>query len=224
MTLEEQMSKTERNATAEALDHQSNEMAHDELVAAIADNLRNIATDIELALTAGRSTDVLDQPRESEYLVEYLTSRWLGVQCWFGKAETDKTKTGLGRLVGQMAGMLRSYRGSEIEDTRMQQKQSYIDDREHQLDIVGAIRQASEIVYLEMTGMEYGPATGTGKAAQTAAAAAAEALLAKYADVIPEDAKPKAAKAEDDRRPAVYRDDNGTTWALDAQGQYREVA
>ncbi len=203
--------------TDHALSQDNGHEAHEELVAAIASNLRNIAGEIECALTIEKQNDPSRQ--ESEYLVEYLTSRFLGIQCWFAKSEGDRTRTGLRQLANQLGGMMRRFRGSEIEDTRIQGKTDQINGREHQLDILTAYAEAAGMVYEEMTGMNYGPVNAAGVPAATAAAAEANAMVLKYGDK----PKPDEGKARDDQ-PRQYEDENGDGYVLGHDGRYHKLA
>jgi nucleotide-binding universal stress UspA family protein len=187
------------------------------------DNMRQqyleMGSMIENHLRATKPDDYDDS--QSQYLVEYLTSRALGVQCWFVAAELKKTESFLATLATRLRAMVRNFNGSEVADVAIQRQTAIIKDREEQVRVLTAMQNAARAAYLEMTGTEYGPASDTGKAHMTAAAAEASALAEKYA---PKETLTEKQQAVADRRPMIYTDASGTVWQLNAEGRYETNA
>ncbi len=213
------MSDNDRIATSEALDGQTNETAHHELVAALAGDIASSAQAIELALVAGRSQDAMDQGSgQSEYLVEFLTSKMLGRGCWAAKTAVKDAQVWLGKLSNQATALLRRADGTEINNVKLEIKARQVADALHQLHIAEAWSEATELVYTEMTGNVYGPVARNESAALTAAAVDLQAMIAPYANQEP------VKVGERDDRPAKWTDETGQDHILGTDGQYHRVA
>lgn len=213
------MTDTNRNATAEALAGDGNEDAFNELVSALYSDITSMAGTIEAACTADAETDAMDYQGESQYLVEYPTSRFLGTMCWAGKKRVEETMDGLSRLANLLSAKQSRSRGTEVESVEIEKLIRSIEQREQQLEVAQAMRLAADDAYVAMTGRHYGVIEPNGKADQTATGVRANALVAKY--VKPEDQR--APSTDGSSRPQKYSD-RGQDFVLGADGQYHRVA
>ena len=208
-----------RNATIEALEdvQAADALEFTSFMQDLADNLRQRGEMVETFLTMNRSGDALDQ-RDSEYLVEYMTSRDLGTICWSSRKRVEETEEGITRLANQLGAMVRRSRGSSVDDERISDQSERIHDRERQLTCALAMSEAAQLVYLDMTGKHYGPADPSNPSVETAATQVASALIAKYGNT------EANAAPTGDKRPQTWIDESGTTHILGADGKYHATA
>ena len=174
--------------------------------------ISHIADELENNLTAHRSQDVTEE-RVSDYLVEYHTSRFLGMNCWFSGSELEKTRNGLELMAKSLQGKIKNFNGSEVAEVAIQRLMNSLKDREAQMTVLEAFHLASLDAYETFTGKAYQTGAKNKGTTQTAVSMEAAALAAKYAKPEPKVA-PKG-------RPATYTDDKGVAWFWDdATGQY----
>jgi len=201
-----------RNPTAEALAGPGNELAHEDFVNTLAAALQTAGTVIEDALLAGRNEDMLDM--DNQYLVQYITSKYLSMNCWATKKIVENAHKQLIGNANRLEGLLKYNQGSEMETVKIEQQIGRVHQKEHELNIADAIHEASTAVYTAQTGRHYGPLP---EAAQTVTASSIEArmLVSKYAVEEPTDIK--------EARPLEHTVD-GEDFILGADGQYHKKA
>jgi hypothetical protein len=183
-------------------------------VSAFYSDITSIATNIETACRPIRD-DLMDQ--QSQYLVEYPTSRFLGTMCWAGKKRIEETLEGLERIANLLAAKQRRSTGSEVQTVEIERLIDSIEGREVQLEVAQAMNEAALDAYQAMTGNAYGPVKGNNTQADTETGRRANELAAKYAK--PEE--PTVGTA--DNRPAKYSGPDGD-FILGTDGEYHKVA
>jgi hypothetical protein len=214
------MTTYEINPTTAALDTTDADEASaaSELTACLQDAIVNIASEIEANLTAHRGTD-LDDERKSDYLVEYHTSRFLGIQCWFANQELTKTRNSIELMAKSLAAKVKNFNGSEVAEIAIGRLADQVRDREAQLTVLESIADAAGAAYEMMTGKQYQTGAKNKAVTQTAVSMDAAALAAKYAKPEPE------TNARKDSQPESYTDESGQRWEYDADtGSYKLAA
>lgn len=200
------MATYEINATQAALtdDEGDNFTMGTGLTRCLFNGITELANEIECNLTAHRGTD-LDDERKSEYLVEYHTSRFLGIQCWFANQELTKTRNSMELMAKSLQAKVKNFNGSEVAEEAISRLANQLKDREAQLTVLEAIADAASQAYEAMTGKQYQTGARNKAVTQTAVSMEAAALAAKYV-------KPEPAKKANASRPETYTDDSGNVW------------
>lgn len=192
--------------------------AIDEFQANLMHDFARIADAISEAV--GPETDINGEILDNEYLVPFLTSKWLGLICWAANRIVDDATKSASGLANRGLRLAKRFQGSEVEDLQLQENNHRVNQRLHQVGVARAIQEACRQVYAEQTGRDYGVTPAANDVKTTMARLEAEAL----AKSLGADTRKQPDNGRVDRRPAIYTDrETGERFALNAEGQYEPI-